>query len=134
MDRLNNKYTNYGIEWAISTVLYALILVLVSLIFRHSMYIDNNYFGIYAILVAIVVSLLNVTIKPILIWLTLPITAMTLGTFYFVINVIILKIADIILGSHFQIYGVFMPIVLAIVISFFNSLARKYIIKPITKG
>src|SRR5574344_842155 len=127
---MDNKFKNYGIEWITYTILYALILMIVSLIFSKSFYVDSSYYGIYAIIASLIISLLNVTIKPILVWLTLPITALTLGITYLFINVIILQFTDILLGSHFEIKGLFMPIV----ISFFNYLARKYIIDPIWKG
>ncbi|MFT4032622.1 MAG: phage holin family protein [Siphonobacter sp.] len=46
-----------------------------------------------AIIVAIVLGLLNTFIKPILEFLSLPVTILTLGLFLLVINVIIIKIA-----------------------------------------
>ena len=45
-----------------------------------------------AVLVAIVLSLLNFFIKPILVILTLPITILTLGIFLLIINTIIILI------------------------------------------
>lgn len=47
-----------------------------------------------ALIVAIVLSLLNLFIKPIIIFLTFPITLITFGLFLFVINTIIILIAD----------------------------------------
>ena len=47
-----------------------------------------------AIIVAIVLGLLRVTVKPLLIFLTLPATIVTLGLFLFVINAIIILLAD----------------------------------------
>ena len=45
------------------------------------------------LLATLIISILNITIKPVLFVLTLPITTLTLGIFYPFINVIILKIA-----------------------------------------
>ncbi|AEM70957.1 membrane protein of unknown function [Allomuricauda ruestringensis DSM 13258] len=54
-----------------------------------------------AIIVAVVLSLLNFLVKPILIILTLPITILTLGLFLLVINaIIILLAANLIDGFH----------------------------------
>ncbi len=39
-----------------------------------------------ALVVAILLGLLNITVRPILVFLTLPITILTLGLFLFVIN------------------------------------------------
>ena len=47
-----------------------------------------------AIILAIVLALLNAIVKPLLILFTLPITIITLGLFLFVINAIIILIAD----------------------------------------
>ena len=75
--------------------------------------------------------ILNKTIKPILVWLTLPITALTLGLFYPIINVIILNIVDFILGSHFKIQGIFMSVIVAIIISIMNFLLNDLVINNI---
>ena len=47
-----------------------------------------------AIIVAIVMGLLNTFIKPILLFFSLPITILTLGLFYFVINILIVYLCD----------------------------------------
>lgn len=51
-----------------------------------------------ALLAAVVLGLLNAVIKPILIFLTLPITVVTLGLFLFVINALVFWLA----GSLFR--------------------------------
>lgn len=52
----------------------------------------DGYVG--AIIVAIVLSLLNLLVKPILVILTLPVTLLTLGLFLLVINALIILLAD----------------------------------------
>lgn len=47
-----------------------------------------------AIILVILLAILNAIVKPILVILTLPITIITLGLFLFVINVIIISLAD----------------------------------------
>lgn len=47
-----------------------------------------------ALLAAIVLGLINTFIKPILIFLTLPLTIVTLGLFIFVVNAIVLFMAS----------------------------------------
>lgn len=47
-----------------------------------------------AVLVALVLGLLNIFVKPILLFLTLPINILTLGLFSLVINIIILYLAS----------------------------------------
>jgi putative membrane protein len=47
-----------------------------------------------AVIFALVLAVLNAIVKPILILLTLPITILTLGLFLFVINALIILLAD----------------------------------------
>ena len=124
-----NKYV--ALEWLIKILGYALVLITVSIIFKNTIYIDNSYWGLWAVLASLIVFILNKTIKPILVWLTLPITALTLGLFYPIINVIILNIVDFILGSHFKIQGIFMSVIVAIIISIMNFLLNDLVINNI---
>ena len=124
-----NKYV--VLEWLIKILGYALVLITVSIIFKNTIYIDNSYWGLWAVLASLIVFILNKTIKPILVWLTLPITALTLGLFYPRINVIILNIVDFILGSHFKIQGIFMSVIVAIIISIMNFLLNDLVINNI---
>lgn len=52
----------------------------------------DGYLG--AIIVAVVLAILNVLVKPLLILFTLPATILTLGLFLFVINALIVLLAD----------------------------------------
>lgn len=101
----------------ISILIYSLILITFSIIFNNTLYIDNGYFGLISVLAASIIFFLNRTIKPLIVWLTLPITALTLGLFYPVINFIVLKITDLILGTLFEINGYLMPLIVATLIS-----------------
>ena len=85
---------NKFIEWLIYMVGYSLVLVTVSIIFKNTLYIDNSYFGIWSLIANIIIYILNKTIKPLIVWLTIPITALTLGLFYPFINVLILNIVS----------------------------------------
>ena len=100
-----NKY----LDWLIKMLGYAIVLIITSIVFNDTIYIDSSYFGFWGIVTVIILFVLNKTIKPILVWLTLPLTALTLGLFYLIINVVILKLTDLILMSHFNIEGFFMP-------------------------
>lgn len=52
-----------------------------------------------AIIVALVFALLNAIVRPILVLLTIPITVLTLGLFLLVINIIIVKLTDALIGG-----------------------------------
>ena len=96
-----NKY----LDWLIHMIGYALVLITVSVIFKKTVVIDNSYCGLWGLIAVIIIFILNRTIKPLLVWMTLPLTALTLGLFYPLINILILKITDFILMDHFDIHG-----------------------------
>lgn len=74
-----------------------------------------------AIIVAIILSLLNVIVKPILIVLTIPITIFTLGLFLLVINALIILLADSLI-SGFEVDGFLYALIFSIVLSIVNAL------------
>lgn len=119
------------VEWLIYMIAYALILISISVLFKNTIQIDNHYFGFWALAAAIIINILNRTIKPVIVWLTIPITAITLGVFYPFINVFILHIVDFILGSHFSVNGIFLCVIVAILISIMNMIMDNMIIKPL---
>lgn len=125
---VENKLLNF----IISLVCYAIVLILVSLMFD-SFYISNKYFGLYAVIATLIITILNKTIKPVLIVMTLPITALTMGLFYPVINVIILYITSFLMGNNFNISGFFTAFFASVLISIFNVFMDGLIIKPITR-
>ena len=104
-------------------------LTLVDQIFN-SFDFENIWYGFIAVLL---IYILNKTIKPLIVRLTIPITALTFGLFYPFINLFILKLVDFILGSHFQIYGIWSGILIAVVISIMNYIMEEFIIKPIIR-
>ncbi|MCR9015802.1 phage holin family protein [Aquiflexum gelatinilyticum] len=74
-----------------------------------------------AFVVAALLTLLNLTIKPILIFLTIPITILTLGLFLLGINaILILLAAEIIPG--FSVDGFWWALLFSLILSIVNSL------------
>ena len=65
--------------------------------------------------------------------LFLQLFSLTLGLFYPFINVLILKMVDWILFSHFEINGLWMSFLISILISIMNEVVNEYIIKPLLK-
>ena len=114
------------LEWFIYMIGYALVLYLSSKLFRG---LDISSFGM-ALIAAIILSLLDAVLKPSLIFMSIPFIVATLGIFYFVINVIILLMVDILLGSGFNLSGFFSPIIISIFITIFKYIVDKGIIKP----
>jgi len=79
-----------------------------------------------AIIVAIVLAVLNVLLKPLLVLLTIPVTVLTLGLFLLVINAVILLICARLVPG-FEIdgfwYAVLFGIVLTIIVSVLEGIA-----------
>lgn len=73
-----------------------------------------------AILVALVLALLNLIVKPILVLFTLPVTILTLGLFLFVINAIIILLADAFVGG-FDVAGFWVALLFSILLSILQA-------------
>lgn len=74
-----------------------------------------------ALIVALILSVANVIIKPILVILTIPITILTLGLFLLVINAIIILLADYLVVA-FYVDGFWWALLFSLILSIFNSL------------
>ena len=74
-----------------------------------------------ALIVAVVLGLLNIFVKPILVILTLPITFITLGLFLLVINALIILLCDNIVGG-FSVDSFFTALLFSIILSVSQSL------------
>ncbi len=122
------KFNKY-LDWLIHMIGYALVLILISFVFKKTVIIDDSYFGIWGLIAVIIIFILNRTIKPLIVWMTLPITALTLGLFYPLINILIFKITDLILGVHFDIHGTIVLFIVSIIISIMNGIIDKILIK-----
>lgn len=76
---------------------------------------------ITAIIIAVLLSLLNVTVKPLLIILTIPLTVFSLGLFLLVINALIILMADAIVPG-FEVHNFWWALIFSLLLSLINSL------------
>src|SRR6187402_2894806 len=74
-----------------------------------------------AILVAVVLAIANVIVKPILIVFTIPLTIFTLGLFLLVINAIIILLVDYFVPG-FTVDGFWWALAFSLILSVFNSM------------
>jgi len=77
-----------------------------------------------AIVLAIVLAILNAIVKPILILVTLPITVVTLGLFLFVINALIILLADSLI-KDFHVDGFWWALLFSLLLSVVTSVLYK---------
>jgi putative membrane protein len=75
----------------------------------------------YALLVAAVLSLINIFVKPVLILFTFPLTILTLGLFLLVINAVIIQIVDYFVAD-FSVDNFWWALAFSLILSVFNSL------------
>jgi|TARA_R100000789_G_C2940463_1_gene131925 putative membrane protein len=73
-----------------------------------------------AIIVAVVIAFLNMFVRPLLVFFTLPATLVTFGLFLFVINAIIILLADKLVDG-FAVSGFFAALFFSILLSIFRS-------------
>lgn len=108
-----NKPLNFLVK-----ILLGGISVLIAEFFLSGIYIDTFITGF---ILAAVIILINVTLKPLLVVLTFPITIVTLGLFLLVINALMIMLADRIIPG-FQVDSFWWAILFAIVLSIINAL------------
>ena len=132
IEEKNKTRINRAIEWLLYMVGYVIVFVFVTSFFK-SIYIDENNLILYSTIIVLIIYLLNRTVKPILVSLTIPITGLTLGLFYPCINVFILKIVDLLLGSHFQLHNLYIALFVAILLSTMNLIMEGIINKILKK-
>ncbi|HEX8015177.1 MAG TPA: phage holin family protein [Flavobacterium sp.] len=77
-----------------------------------------------AIIVAVVLGLLNMFIKPILVLLTLPVTVVTLGLFLLVINAVIILLCTKIVGG-FAVDSFLTALIFSVILSVLQSITYK---------
>ena len=105
-------------------ILLTAIAVVVLAEFLPGVTLTNGYTS--AIIVAIVLGLLRVTIKPLLIFFTLPATILTLGLFLLVINAVIIMLADYFIDG-FAVAGFWTALLFSLLLSFIQSILFSFL-------
>lgn len=83
----------------------------------------NGYVG--ALIVAAVLSILNLLVKPILVVLTLPVTILTLGLFLLIINALIILLADKLIDG-FGVSSFWSALLFSILLSILQSILHSF--------
>jgi putative membrane protein len=74
-----------------------------------------------ALILAIVMAVLNVTLKPLLILITIPLTVITFGLFLLVVNVLVLYAAEFLIDG-FSIAGFWWALAFSLLVSLVSSI------------
>ena len=125
----DNKYNNKGdlLKFIVGIFVYAFVLWMANYLFKN-IYIESF---LSCIIAALIMSLLNYTVKPLLIYWTLPLTIVTCGIAYPIVNMIILEICDVLMGEHFIVGNFISVFFIAIFISFMKMFLDSLITKKV---
>ncbi|EHK9338310.1 phage holin family protein [Listeria monocytogenes] len=105
-------------RWIIGVIINSVLFVALSGFFT-SFHVDGFT---TALLASFILAILNMLIRPILLFLTLPINIFTLGLFTFVVNAIMLEMTTFFIGDSFQIDGFGTALILAAIMAFANMI------------
>jgi putative membrane protein len=83
-----------------------------------------------ALVAALVIGFINATLGALLKILTFPLTLLTLGVFWLVINALMLELASALLSPSFQVHGFLAAFIGAILISLVNVILRWLVHPP----
>jgi len=75
-----------------------------------------------ALLIALVLGILNAVLKPVLVFLTLPVNILTLGLFVFVINALLIMLAGAIIPG-FMVESFWWALIFSLILSLILALA-----------
>jgi len=104
-------------KFLVNLVLNALAIMLTAY-FLPGIHVDGF---VSALLLAAVLAVLNVTVKPVMVILTIPVSVLTLGLFLIVINAGVILLADYFIPGT-NIDGFWWAIIFGFIVSIFNSI------------
>lgn len=123
---------NLFLEFMLYSVLYTGVFLLVEMPFKSFVINDQNPVLI-AFIAIVVIYVLEKVLKPILVTIFTPITGLTFGLFYFVINAFMLKLTDWIMGPKLDFTDIWILFFISIILAGLNLLIEKLIIEPIIR-
>ncbi len=120
-DNKGNKISDsikesYSKSFLVRIVINFLALMVADYLFE-SFFIDSI---VSVAIAALILTFFNATVKPFLILLTLPLTIISLGLFYPVVNIIVLYLLSWIMGTHVLLNSWFTAIGISLVIAIVN--------------
>lgn len=119
-------------EFVLYLVFYTAAFLLLESMFD-SFEIASEYKLLYSFLAVFIIYILDQVVKPILVTLTMPLTGITFGLFYFVINTLILKITDWIMLDKLNFTDIYILFFISILLFIINIFIENLLIKPILK-
>jgi len=90
---------------------------------------DNAPTIMSALILTVLLSVLNASVKPLLIFLTIPATILSLGLFLLVINAVIIEIAAWIMKPEFSVDSFWWALLFSILLTIVNGILERLTIK-----
>lgn len=114
-------------KWIINIIVNTIVLMVVA------GFLDSFYLSSLkaALIASVLLSIINLFVKPILVLLTLPVTILSLGLFLIIINAIILELTSGLMGTSFQIHSLGTAVLAAAIMAVLNLLIQNLIVKPL---
>ena len=106
-------------------VFFSAIAVMLTSYLLPGIHVDNF---LTSILVAVVLALLNAVVRPVLLFLSIPATILTMGLFIFVVNALIVMLASEIVpgfGVEGFWWALLFSVIVALISSILNNLIKK---------
>ena len=128
----NSTIKNKIIEVLLYLVSYTITFLIVEQFFD-SFRISPDHRILYACIAVLIIYVLNKVVRPLLVTLTMPITGITFGLFYFVINSLILKITDWLMRSKLDFTNIWVLFLISILLSVIRFIIEEIIMKPVVK-
>lgn len=104
-------------NWILKLVISAVSVLIASYILK-GIHVDGF---LTALVIALVMSLLNLIVRPVLVVLTIPITILTFGLFLLIINALMVFLAEALIGG-FEVDGLIWAILFTLIVTIVNSL------------
>ena len=117
-------------RWLIGCLINAVLFIALAGYFNDSFQLTGFMAALQA---SILLSILNILVRPLLILFTLPVTVLTMGLFLFVINAITLELTDYLMGEAFEISGFGMALFFSVLMSLINIIIQKTLLQPSRK-
>lgn len=117
MTILSKFFYLYPMSWILKLLISAVSVLIASYILK-GVHVDSF---LTALVIALVMSLLNFIVRPILVVLTIPITILTFGLFLLVINALMVLIAESWI-SGFMVDGLWWALLFSLIVSFVSYL------------
>lgn len=114
----------------LSGAIVNMIVIFITLKIFKNIYIENNF---YLFIASLLLYMFNKIIKPFLSIIMLPLNIITLGFTYPIVNVVILKLIDWIMGTYFVLNGLFSVFFMSIFISIMTFIIDRLIGKEIRR-